>query len=78
MYKVTVQATPTDKVDWKVVASGRWTPGQPPQLGEEVLASEVLADLFNVTPEPADKSGRNQIQFGDTFYAVVFRKLTRR
>jgi hypothetical protein len=77
MYKVTIQATPTQKIDWKVVASGRWTPGEPPQLAETTLSAEVLKDLFNVTPVAADHSGRHQIQSGDTLYAVVFRKLAR-
>ncbi len=77
MYKVTIQATPASKIDWKVVASGRWTPGQQPQLAEETLSSEVLGELFNVTPSETDQSGRNQIQCGDTLYAVVFRKLSR-
>jgi hypothetical protein len=72
MYKVTIQATPVEKIDWKVMASGRWTPGEQPELGEEGLPAEVLAELFNVILSPADPSGRNQIQFGDTFYAVVF------
>jgi len=75
MYKVTIQATPTEKIDWKVVAAGRWTPGQPPQLAEQTLSAEVLNELFNVTPSETDKSGRNQIQSGDTLYAVVFRRL---
>jgi hypothetical protein len=77
MYKVTIQATPVAKVDWKVMASGRWTPGQPPQLAEHLLPAEVLEELFNVAPSPIDTSGRNQIQCGDTLYAVVFRRLLR-
>jgi hypothetical protein len=77
MYKVTIQSTPAKGIDWKVVAAGRWTPGQPPQLAEQTLSAEVLEELFNVTPSATDKSGRNQIQCGDTLYAVVFRKLSR-
>lgn len=75
MYKVTIQATTIVKTDWKVVASGRWTPGQPPEL-DNSLAPEVLGDLFNFTPA-TDQSGRNQIQCGDTRYAVVFRRFSR-
>lgn len=77
MYKVTVQATPIDKVDWKVVASGRWTPGREPELTEGNLSAEVVKALFNVTPSATDASGRNQIQLGDAAYAVVFRRLAR-
>lgn len=77
MYKVTVQATPVSKIDWKVVAAGRWTPGQPPELAEPLLSAEVLGELFNVTPSPTDPSGRKQIQCDDTLYAVVFRRLLR-
>jgi hypothetical protein len=77
MYKVTIQASPIKEGDWRVVASGTWTPGKPPQLGDEILPAEVVEALFNVTPSPADKSGRNEIQCGDTLYAVVFRRLLR-
>lgn len=77
MYKVTIQATPLNESDWKVVAAGTWTPGQQPQLGEHILPPEVLEELFNVTPSALDPSGRNQIQYGDTLYAVVFRRLSR-
>ncbi len=77
MYKVTIQTTPVSKIDWKVVAAGHWTPGQPPELAEQTLSAEVLAELFNVTPSPTEPSGRNQIQSGDTLYAVVFRRLLR-
>jgi hypothetical protein len=77
MYKVTIQATPTAKIDWKVVAAGRWTPGRPPELAEQNFPADVLQELFNVTPSPTDPSGRNQIQRGDTLYAVVFRRLLR-
>ena len=76
MYKVTIQETPVSKIDWKVVASGHWTPGQPPQLAEQSLSAEVLQELFNVTPSRLNQSGRNQIQNGDRLYAVVFRRLT--
>ena len=77
MYKVTIQTTPVSKIDWRVVAAGRWTPGQPPELAEQTLSAEVLEELFNVTPTPTDQSRRNQIQCGDTLYAVVFRRLSR-
>ena len=77
MYKVTIQATPAKGIDWKVVAGGTWIPGQQPQLAEQVLSAEVIQELFNVTPSETEKSGRNQIQCGDTLYAVVFRKLLR-
>jgi hypothetical protein len=77
MYKVTIQATSVQRIDWKVVGSGSWNPGQQPQLEDQILSAEVLAGLFSVTPAPTDNSGRNQVQFGDTLYAVVFRKLSR-
>lgn len=77
MYKVTVQATPVAEIDWRVVASGTWTPGQQPQLDEHMLPAEVVEMLFNVSPSETVKSGRNQVQFGDTFYAVVFRRLSK-
>ncbi len=77
MYRVTIQATPISKIEWKVVASGTWIPGQRPQLGDEILPTEVLDELFKVTPPAKDKSSRNQIQHGETLYAVVFRTLSR-
>jgi hypothetical protein len=77
MYKVTIQARPIEEDDWRVVASGRWTPGKQPQLGDEILPADVIEALFNVTPSPTEKSGRNQVQCGDTLYAVVFRRLSR-
>jgi hypothetical protein len=75
MYKVTIQATPVAESNWRVVASGTWTPGQQPQLAEQPLPAEVVETLFNVIPSATVKSGRNQVQHGDTFYAVVFRRL---
>ena len=77
MYKVTVQATSVQENSWRVVASGRWTPGIPPQL-DHVLPAGVVEALFNVVPLETDKSGRNQMQDGDTLYAVVFRRPTKR
>jgi hypothetical protein len=77
MYKVTIQETPVAESNWRVVGSGTWTPGQPPQLGDQILPVEVVEALLNVTPSPTDKSGRNQVQIGDTLYAVVFRRLSR-
>ena len=77
MYKVTVQATPAAESNWRVVASGTWTPGQQPQLAEQTLPAEVVETLFNVSPSATAKSGRNQVQFGETFYAVVFRRLSK-
>ena len=76
MYKVTIQATPINQSDWRVVATGTWTPGQQPQLTDQILPAQVLEELFNVTPSATDKSGRNQVQCGDMLYAVVFRKLS--
>jgi hypothetical protein len=73
MYKVTIQATPTQENNWKVVATGTWSPGQQPQL-DQPLPDKVLEALFSVNPSATVKSGRNQMQFGDTFYAVVFRR----
>jgi len=77
MYKVTIQTTPVKIIDWRVVTAGTWTPGQQPQLADQVLPAEVLEELFNVTPSATDKSGRNQVQCGDALYAVVFRRLSR-
>jgi len=37
----------------------------------------VLEELFKITPSLTDKSGRNQVQFGDKLYGVVFRRLKR-
>jgi hypothetical protein len=45
VYKVTIQATPVGADQWKVVASGTWTPGQQPQL-EQTLSAEVIEALF--------------------------------
>jgi hypothetical protein len=78
MYKVTIQAKPSKEGDWRVVASGTWTPGQQPQLADEILPAKVLEELFNVTPSATDKSGRNEIQCGDMLYAVVYRRLSRK
>jgi hypothetical protein len=77
MYKVTIQATPVGESNWSVVTTGTWTPGQAPQLAEEILPASVVETLFNVTPSATDKSGRNQMQDGDTMYGVVFRRLSR-
>jgi hypothetical protein len=77
MYKVTIQSTPVTESNWKVIATGTWTPGQQPQLAEQILPAEVVEALFNVNPSATDESGRNQVQCGDTFYAVVFRRLSR-
>lgn len=77
MFKVTIQATSIGVTDWKVVATGTWTPGLPPILEENLLPAEVTQELFQVAPAPTDKSGRNQIQSGDKLYAVVFRNLAR-
>ena len=76
MYKVTIQATPFAESNWRVVASGTWSPGQQPQLDQRIPA-EVLEMLFNVSPSAKDNSRRNQVQCGDTFYAVVFRRLSK-
>ena len=77
MYKVTIQETPVAESNWRVVATGTWTPGQQPQLDESVLPAEVVEALFDVIPSATDESGRNQVQLGDTLYAVVFRRLSR-
>jgi hypothetical protein len=76
-YKITVQATPIGLNNWQVVVAGTWTPGQEPQLAEQVLSADVVESLFNISPSPTDASGRNEIQFGDTSYAVVYRRLSR-
>ena len=75
MYKVTIQATPSNESDWRVVTTGTWTPGQQPQLADQALPVEVLEELLKVTPSPTDISSRNQVQCGDKLYAVVFRRL---
>jgi len=77
VYKVTVQAAPVNTSDWTVLATGTWTPGQPPQFADQILPPEVLEELFKITPSLTDKSGRNQVQFGDKLYGVVFRRLKR-
>jgi hypothetical protein len=77
MYKVTIQATPARESNWSVVTTGRWTPGQQPQLEDEILPANVVEALFNITPLATDQSGRNQVQDGDTFYALVFRRLSK-
>ena len=76
MYKVTIQTTPVDENNWKVVANGSWTPGLPPELDNQTLPLGVIEALFNIIPSEKDMSGRNQVQEGDTFYAVVFRRLS--
>jgi hypothetical protein len=50
---------------------------QQPQLEGEILPANVVEALFNITPSATDQSGRNQVQDGDTFYAVVFRRLSK-
>ena len=77
MYKVTIQATSVQRIDWKVVGSGLWNRGQQPQLEDQILSAEVVEELFSVTPSPTENFVRNQVQFGETLYAVVFRKLAR-
>jgi hypothetical protein len=78
MYKVTIQETPAvEKLNWRVVTSGNWTPGQEPQLTQHLLSPEVIEALFNVTPSATVRSGRNQVQCGETLYAVVFRRLSK-
>jgi hypothetical protein len=57
------------------VASGRWTPGSYQDSPDKPSPTIVLEDLFNVTPPATDQPGRNQMQYGDTLYAVVFRRL---
>jgi hypothetical protein len=74
VYKVTIQATPVGTDLWKVVASGTWTPGQQPQL-EQTLSAEVVEALFNVSP--SEKSGRNQVELGNTSYGMVFRRISK-
>jgi|SRR6266446_263997 len=72
MYKVTIQETPVKESNWRVVATGTWTPGQPPQLGDQILPAEVVEALFNVTPSATDQSGRNQVQCGEKLYALWY------
>ncbi len=45
---------------------------------EAALCLEVIDMLFNVPISAIDPSSRNQIQFGDIFYAAVFRRLSKR
>ena len=59
------------------MASGRWTPGQWPRP-DHILPTAVFESLFKVILSETDASGRNQMQDGDTSYAVVFRKLSDR
>ena len=77
MYKVTIQSTSVQEDKWRVIASGRWTPGQQPQLDNQLLPAAVVEKLLNVVPSTTDKSGRNQVQDGDMLYAVVFRRLSK-
>ena len=56
------------------MASGTWTPGQQPQL-EQILSAEVVEALFNVSP--SENSGRNQVELGNTSYAMVFRRISK-
>jgi hypothetical protein len=77
MYKVTIQATPVAESNWRVVATGTWTPGKQPELvADQVLPAEIVTSLFDVTPSTRD-TGRNQVQDGATVYAVVFRRLSK-
>jgi hypothetical protein len=59
------------------VASNTWTPGQQPQIAEQTLPAEVIEILFKVSPSAMAQSGRNQVQLGEMFYAVVFRGLSK-
>jgi len=78
MYKVTIQSTPVGENNWGVVTSGTWNSGEPPQLEDnEIVPAKVVAALFKVTHSAIGHSGRNQVQDGDTLYAVVFRRLSR-
>ena len=63
------------KPDWRVVATGTWTPGQQPQLEDQLLPAEVVATLFDLAPSATDKAGRNEVRHGDTAYAMVFRRM---
>jgi hypothetical protein len=78
LYKVTVQATAVSEVNWKVVSTGTWTPGQAPLFEEAALCEEVIDMLFNVPISAIDPSSRNQVRFGDIFYAAVFRRVSKR
>jgi len=49
----------------------------PPEQVEQTLPAKVVETLFNVSPSATDKSGRNQVQCGDIFYVVVFRRLSK-
>ncbi len=77
MFKVTIQATAVQENNWHVVATGTWSPGQQPELGDETLPVDVVATLFAVTPAATDRSSRNEVRHGDTAYAVVFRRVKR-
>jgi len=76
MYKVTIQTTPARESNWSVVTAGTWTPGRPPQLEDHGLSPSVIEALFNVVPSATNESGRNQIQDGGSYYAVVVRRLS--
>ena len=62
VYKVTLQETPVSESNWRVVASGTWTPGQHPQLQEHMLPAEVVKALFNVIPSATEKSATTASQ----------------
>jgi hypothetical protein len=75
MYKVTIQSTPVGENNWGVLTAGTWNPGERPQLADETLPAKIVEALFKISPSAKDQSGRNQVQEGDTLYAVVFRRL---
>jgi hypothetical protein len=72
MYKVTIQVTPAGESNWRVVTTGTWTPGKPPQLAGEILPANVVEALFDITPSANTKSGRTQARDGETLYTLVF------
>lgn len=76
-YKVTIQSTPVGENKWAVMTAGTWNPGERPQLEDEIVPAKVVEALFKVTHSAKGQSGRNQVQDGDTLYAVVFRRLSR-
>jgi hypothetical protein len=78
MYKVTIQALRDPTSNWKVVATGTWTPGKPPELvaeGVGDLHPDMVIALFDFSP--SNESGRRQVQDGDRQYAMVYRRPSR-
>jgi hypothetical protein len=77
MYKVIIQSTPVGESNWRVVTTGMWNPGEPPRLAEEILPANVVESTVQHHTFGNESIRANQMQDGDTLYAVVFRRLSR-